>query len=254
MWISSRQIAPGFCPLESSLRFAYLVSDIVPVFQLSEDIIFPEVRFAEPDGLLAVGGDLSSARLLTAYREGIFPWYAQGEPILWWSPVPRLVLFPEQFHLPKRLARTIRQGKFKVTADTAFAEVIASCADLRQESGENTWITREMQAAYITLHRQGFAHSVESWQDGCLVGGLYGICLDRVFFGESMFSRVNDSSKVALAALVHHGEKIGIRMIDCQMTTAHLLRFGAREIGREPFQELLTRFIDRVVPQQPWQL
>ena len=226
----------------------------MPIFQLTDDIIFPAPEFAEPDGLLAIGGDLSAPRLITAYRQGIFPWYSEGEPILWWSPAPRLVLFPEQFHLPRRLARTIRKQVFEVTADTAFADVITSCGALREESGQGTWITKEMKNAYIHLHELGFAHSVECWFKGELAGGLYGVCLDRFFFGESMFSRKTDASKVALEALVRYAEEIGIRAIDCQMTTAHLLRFGSREIERQEFQELLDQFIQTIAPQKKWRL
>jgi leucyl/phenylalanyl-tRNA--protein transferase len=224
----------------------------MPVFRLNRDIIFPDPCLTEPDGLLAIGGDLSPARLLTAYRQGIFPWYSAGDPILWWSPMPRLVLFPKQFHLPKRLARTIRKQLFKVTADTAFARVIRSCAAIRQESGEGTWITDAMQQAYITLHEQGYAHSLECWFEEKLVGGLYGISLDRIFFGESMFSRKTDASKVALVSLVRYAEKTGIQAIDCQMTTQHLLSFGSQEIERDQFHELLERFIQRVQPQEKW--
>ena len=226
----------------------------MPVFQLTDDIIFPVPDFAEPDGLLAIGGDLSAPRLITAYRQGIFPWYSEGDPILWWSPAPRLVLFPEQFHLSRRLGRTIRQQVYQVSADTAFADVITFCGSLRKESGEGTWITKEMKDAYIKLFELGFAHSVECWFEGELAGGLYGVCLDRVFFGESMFSRKTDASKIALATLARYAEEIGIRAIDCQMSTAHLLRFGSREIEREEFQEILERFIQTIVPQKKWRL
>lgn len=226
----------------------------MPVFRLNKEILFPPTELAEPDGLLAVGGDLAPARLLAAYQQGIFPWYSSEEPILWWSPAPRLVLLPEEFHLPKRLARTIRQNIFQISTDTAFAEVIAACAGVREELGKGTWITKEMQAAYIRLHELGFAHSVECRVEGELVGGLYGVCLDRFFFGESMFSRQTDASKAALAALVSHAQRIGLRAIDCQMTTAHLLRFGSREMRREAFQELLDQFIQSIQPQARWQL
>ncbi len=222
----------------------------MPVFRLNKEVVFPPPELAEPDGLLAVGGDLTSARLLAAYELGIFPWYSGKEPILWWSPSPRLVLFPEEFHLPRSLARTIRRGIFQVSADTAFAEVIASCAKLREESG--TWISKEMQAAYIRLHELGFAHSIECRFEGELVGGLYGVCLDTMFFGESMFSQKADASKVALAALVSHAQRSGIQAIDCQMTTAHLLRFGSRELDRPAFQELLERLVQRIEPQERW--
>ena len=224
----------------------------MPVFRLPKEIVFPDPDLAEPDGLLAVGGDLSPARLLAAYQHGIFPWYSGKEPILWWSPAPRLVLFPEEFHLPRSLARTIRRGIFQVSADTAFAEVITACAKMREETG--TWITQEMQAAYIRLHELGFAHSIECRIDGELVGGLYGLCLDKMFFGESMFSRKSDASKVALAALVSHARRVGIRAIDCQMTTAHLLRFGSRELNREDFHSLLDQLIRRIEPQECWRL
>lgn len=226
----------------------------MPVFQLPDEIIFPDPQLAEPDGLLAIGGDLSAARLLAAYQQGIFPWYSEGDPILWWSPAPRLILLPEEFHLPKRLGRTIRKKIFEVRADTAFAEVIASCASIREESGEGTWITEDMRNAYIHLHELGFAHSLECWFEEELVGGLYGICLDRIFFGESMFSRKSDASKVALVGLVQYAEQLGIRAIDCQMTTSHLVRFGSREMNRREFHELLEQFIQRIAPQAPWRL
>ncbi len=226
----------------------------MPIFRLPDEYIFPDTQLAEPDGLLAVGGDLEPARLLAAYQQGIFPWYSEGEPLLWWSPVPRLILLPEEFHLPKRLARTLRKKVFEVRVDTAFAEVISSCAAIRRENEEGTWITEEMQRAYIHFHELGFAHSVESWCEGELVGGLYGICLDRIFFGESMFSRKSDASKVAFATLMSHAEQLNIRVVDCQMTTQHLLRFGSREVNREEFDDLLEQFIQKIVPQQSWQL
>ncbi|WP_084457001.1 leucyl/phenylalanyl-tRNA--protein transferase [Desulfogranum mediterraneum] len=219
----------------------------MPVFRLTQELIFPPPQLAEPEGLLAVGGDLSPERLLSAYRSGIFPWYSQGEPLLWWSPAPRLVLFPEEFHLPRRLARTIRQGRFRLTADTAFSAVIAACARTIRRDEPGTWITPEMQQAYIRLHELGHAHSIECWQGGKLAGGLYGVALDGVFFGESMFTRVRDASKVALAQLVHHAPGLGLAVIDCQMTTRHLLGFGAREVEREVFLSLLAQHI-RSIP------
>ncbi len=226
----------------------------MPVFRLNTDIRFPPPEMAEPNGLLAIGGDLSAPRLLEAYRLGIFPWYGEGEPLLWWSPAPRLVLFPNEFHLPKRLARTIRQQVFTITADTSFAEIIRNCARIRKQKREETWITTEMQQAYSHLHELGFAHSIECRHDGKIVGGLYGIAMGQIFFGESMFSRKTDSSKVALSALVSHALKTGIKLIDCQMTTEHLLQFGAREISREHWQKLLHRYITTTVPQKKWRL
>jgi len=224
----------------------------VPVFRLPEKNIFPDPDFAEPDGLLAVGGDLTPERLLAAYSQGIFPWYSEGEPILWWSTAPRLVLFPEEFHLPRRLARTIRQEKFSVTLDQEFGRIIRLCANSRTIRNEATWITDEMMDAYIRMHELGYGHSVECWQKGRLVGGLYGLVIDRVFFGESMFSLKNDASKVALVRLVDECRCRDIRMIDCQMTTSHLLRFGARELSRQEFSECLARWIQRITPPSAW--
>jgi leucyl/phenylalanyl-tRNA---protein transferase len=216
----------------------------MPVFQLSTEIIFPPPQLAREDGLLAVGGDLSEERLLLAYRHGIFPWYSPGDPILWWAPSPRLILEPAAFHLPRRLARIIRKGVFRVTMDTAFTEVIRACADIRLQQDERTWISPEMIEAFCRLHRSGQAHSVECWQAGELVGGLYGVSLGRVFFGESMFSRVADSSKVALAALCQQLAAWNFDMIDCQMKTPHLLRLGAREIPGAEFRQRLARAVD----------
>jgi leucyl/phenylalanyl-tRNA--protein transferase len=207
----------------------------MPVFVLSQELGFPPPRLATPEGLLAVGGDLSEERLLLAYRTGIFPWYSAGEPILWWSPDPRLVLYPQEFHLPRSLARTLRRREFDLSMDCAFAEVIAACGRLRRESGEGTWIVPEMIEAYGRLHAAGVAHSVEAWCGGELAGGLYGVSLGAAFFGESMFSRRPDASKAALAALVCHIRSLGLHWIDCQVTTGHLQRMGAREIPRERY-------------------
>lgn len=226
----------------------------MPVFYLHANDHFPDPSLAEADGLLAVGGDLSPMRLLTAYRQGIFPWYSKGDPILWWSPAPRLVLFPEQFHLPRRLKRTMNSGRFTVTADTAFAEVVKGCATASGRDKQGTWITGEMQRAYLVLHHLGYAHSIECWQEENLVGGLYGVCLDEVFFGESMFSVERDASKVALAVLVQQAQQRSIALIDCQMTTQHLLRLGSRELPRESFQALLAAHIHGCFPQKPWRL
>ena len=224
----------------------------MPIFRLPAEIIFPDPQLAEPDGLLAVGGDLAPGRILAAYQQGIFPWYSDGEPILWWSPAPRLVLLPEEFHLPKRLARTMRQNIFEVRADTAFAEVIASCAAVRRDAGEGTWITEEMQEAYIALHELGFAHSLESWHEGELVGGLYGVSLGKCFFGESMFTRATNASKVALVALVNYLKALDFSLIDCQITTAHLERFGAREISRARYLDELNKALNASTLRGKW--
>lgn len=197
---------------------------------------FPPVSAAlnEPNGLLAAGGALTPEWLIEAYRHGIFPWFNPGEPILWWSPNPRLVLIPDAIRISHSLRKTLRRGHFEVRFDTAFAEVIDACAAPR-EPGLGTWITAEMRCAYCRMHELGVAHSVESWRDGKLVGGLYGMALGSVFFGESMFSRESDASKVALAYLARFLRTRGYVMIDCQMTTAHLQSMGAREMPRSDF-------------------
>jgi leucyl/phenylalanyl-tRNA--protein transferase len=215
------------------------------VYQLIPEIpLFPPIEEAEDDGLLAVGGDLTKERLLGAYRRGIFPWYEVGQPILWWSPDPRLVLFPDELKISRSLRKVLRKEQFEIRFDTAFQAVIKSCADVRTKQGEGTWIIPEMQQAYTELHQEGFAHSVESWLDGKLVGGLYGISMGQFFFGESMFSTMNDSSKVALVALADFSQRVGIKLIDCQMTTPHLLSLGAREIKREVFLKMLKKHLE----------
>lgn len=224
----------------------------MPVFRLNEEVIFPRPSLAEENGLLAVGGDLSPERLISAYTLGIFPWYSQGDPILWWHITPRLVIFPEQFRIPKRLARYIRKPLFQVSLDCAFARVIESCAAVRTLQGEETWITDEMKEAYLRLHRLGYAHSVECWQGDKLAGGLYGVALDRVFFGESMFTTISNGSKVALASLVIYLRRRGFRLIDCQMTTEHLLQYGACEISGNEFRRYLNDYINTLSPDGKW--
>ena len=211
----------------------------MPVFRLGPEPIFPPVNLAEPDGLLALGGDLSTERLLAAYRQGIFPWYEAGGPILWWSPDPRLVLFCDELHMSRRPERTIRQGRFETRYDTAFAEDIRACALIPRAHEDGTWITREMQEAYIRLHQLGHAHCMESWRSGELVGGIYGVRVGRCFCGESMFHRETDASKVALAALATRLRAEGVGLIDCQVASEHLKSLGAREISRRRFLELL---------------
>lgn len=215
----------------------------MPIFRLTRDLIFPPVRYAEPDGLLALGGDLSAERLLLAYRQGIFPWYSEGLPILWWSPHPRLVLFPSELKVSHSLRRVIRKGAFEVTVDRAFAEVMRGCAEARRAGPDGTWIVPEMVEAYCRLHTLGHAHSVESWAGGELAGGLYGVAIGGVFFGESMFARKTDASKVALAHLVELLSTWGFELIDCQVTTAHLRSLGAREISRREFLARLEQAV-----------
>jgi leucyl/phenylalanyl-tRNA--protein transferase len=211
----------------------------MPVYRLTKDLIFPPPQNAEPDGLLAVGGDLSSDRLLLAYQMGIFPWYSNGVPILWWSPDPRLVLAPAEFHVSRRFARTLKQGRFKTTFDIAFPAVILACATARRAGQDGTWITPAMRRAYTRLHELGYAHSVESWLDGNLVGGIYGVSLGKCFFGESMFSYESNASKAAIAALVERLNHWQFRMLDAQVTTPHLLSLGAKEVPRKIFLEEL---------------
>ncbi len=204
---------------------------------------FPPVDQALPDpnGLLAIGGCLSERRLLAAYRQGIFPWYNPGEPILWWSPDPRMVLFPEELKVSRSLKKLIRKGKFQVSFDRAFEPVINACAAPR-EGSSGTWISQEIKLAYLGLHQSGVAHSAEAWLEGNLVGGVYGVALGRVFFGESMFHRVTDASKVAFVKWVGHLQRCGYRLIDCQIRTSHLASLGAREISRNDFNELLDQY------------
>ena len=225
----------------------------MPVYQLIPEVsLFPPTEEAEGDGLLAVGGDLTKERLLAAYSKGVFPWYEAGQPILWWSPDPRLVLIPEELKISRSLRKALRKQQFEIRFDSAFQQVIKACADVRTQQGEGTWIIPEMQQAYTELHQDGFAHSVESWLDGELAGGLYGISLGQCFFGESMFSTRNDSSKVALVALVEFSKQVGIKMIDCQMTTSHLLSLGAREIKRKVFLQNLKIHLEEPTLKGSW--
>ncbi len=215
---------------------------------------FPPVELAldEPNGLLAVGGDLSPARLVGAYRHGIFPWFNADQPILWWCPDPRAVLFPEHLHISRSLAKLIKKKPFHITVDRDFEAVLRGCAAPRPyETG--TWITPDMHQAYLKLHHMGFAHSVEAWQEGRLVGGLYGVAIGRVFFGESMFSRVNNASKVAFTYLVDQLKAWRYTLIDCQVSSAHLHTLGAVDIKRDIFIGLLRRHIDATVYPSAWQ-
>ena len=218
----------------------YLLDDI-------HKSIFPNVELAltEPDGLLAVGGDLSVERLTSAYQQGIFPWYSEGQPILWWSPDPRMVLQPRDIKISRSLAKTIRNKTFNVTFDTHFRNVITACSESRLEKGklqDETWILDEMIEAYVKLHEAGYAHSVECWQDDKLVGGLYGVAIGKVFFGESMFSRVSDASKVAFVTLAQQLEQWGFKLIDCQVYTSHLESLGASMITRKNFLIALKQY------------
>jgi leucyl/phenylalanyl-tRNA---protein transferase len=207
---------------------------------------FPPLSKAlrEPNGLLAAGGDLRPERLIQAYRHGCFPWFQDGQPILWWSPDPRTVLLPNNLHVSRSLAKVMRQGRYRVTFDQAFAEVIRACAAPRSYAAE-TWITSPMQDAYLELHQRGIAHSVEVWRDDLLVGGLYGLAMGQLFFGESMFSRADNASKVGFVTLVEHLKDWGFVLIDCQMPTEHLLSLGAQTISRTEFAGYLNAHLDQ---------
>lgn len=220
---------------------------------LHQNTPFPAVELAmrQPNGLLAAGGDLTLKRLLDAYRQGIFPWFNSDDPILWWSPDPRMVLFPHEFKLSKSLRKTLRHGSHEVRTDSAFTRVMRACAAPRAGQ-EGTWIQEEIVEAYKRLHDAGLAHSVETWQDGELVGGLYGVSLGRMFYGESMFSMQTDASKIALAHLVMQLKRWNFGMIDCQMNTPHLASLGAREIPRSEFLTLLQELTPYPDPASPW--
>jgi len=216
---------------------------------------FPPIAaaLAEPNGLLAAGGDLSPERLLVAYRSGIFPWYSEGQPILWWSPDPRMVLHVDELKVSRSLRKRVKAGTFEVRIDTAFREVIEACAEAPREGQRGTWITPDIVEAYCELHRRGYAHSVESWREGRLAGGLYGLALGRMFFGESMFARETDASKVALVHLVMKLRTLGVPIVDCQQETAHLAALGARPIPRARFAAHLAQLIHSSDPPPGWQ-
>lgn len=204
------------------------------VFALEKELYFPPVDFAEPDGLLAIGGDLSPERLLLAYKQGIFPWY-EGEYILWWCPDPRFVLFPGELKITKSMRNLLKKNAFDFTMNKSFRKVIHACKKIKRPGQKGTWITDEVEAAYIRMNEMGYAISAEAWKDGELAGGAYGLKIDNVFFGESMFSKISNASKYAFIKLVEHLKQLGVEMIDCQVYTEHLESLGARMIGRKEF-------------------
>lgn len=242
----------------------------MPVFRLDKSTLFPPVHLAEEDGLLAIGGDLSPRRLLAAYRLGIFPWFNPLDPLLWWSPDPRSVLFPSELKVHKSMRPVLNSGRFKITINKDFLGVITACreiprkprpehelcecspADLPQEGVPDTWITPAMWEAYVGLHQMGFAHSVEAWEDGVLVGGLYGVSIGKLFFGESMFALKPNASKAAFIYLVRKLEQAGFPMVDCQIHNPHLESLGAREIPRMEFLEYLQEYLSKEVPANFW--
>jgi leucyl/phenylalanyl-tRNA--protein transferase len=225
---------------------------VMPVFRLIDKPVFPSPRLASADGLLAVGGDLSQERLLCAYSMGIFPWYEEDQPILWWSPDPRLILVPDELRISRSLRKTINQEIFDVTYDTAFDEVIENCAKVHSSNAGSTWITEDMKRAYLRLHQSGFAHSVEVKYEGELAGGLYGVALGGAFFGESMFHLKTNASKIALVTLVQTLAASNFSLIDCQVTTQHLKSLGAREVPRSEFMAMLKKALELPTRRGRW--
>jgi leucyl/phenylalanyl-tRNA--protein transferase len=226
----------------------------MPVYRIPEELVFPPATEAEPDGLLGVGGDLRPERLLLGYASGIFPWYHDGLPILWHSPDPRMVLDPHDLHVPRSLGRSLRRGRYEIRLDTDFEGVIDGCAAGDRPGQDGTWITAEMRDAYCRLHTLGYAHSAEAWSDGALVGGLYGVALGGVFFGESMFALAADASKCAFVVLVRQLLRWGTALIDCQVHTGHLQRFGAREWPRSRYLARLEELIELPTNRGLWRL
>lgn len=218
----------------------------MPLFVLDKKIYFPPAHLADPGGLLAMGGDLSPERLLVAYQNGIFPWY-EKDPILWWSPDPRLVLFPDELKISKGVKPLLRRNEFDFTINKAFRQVIRNCKRIYRPGQEGTWITDEVERAYSKMHELGYAHSAEVWKNGELVGGFYGIKMGKIFFGESMFSKVSNASRYALIKYVPHLKQEGIELIDCQVYTEYLESFGARLIDRQNFRRLLKRLVSSTI-------
>lgn len=224
----------------------------VPYLDENHNFSFPSVRHATSEGIIAIGGNLSPGMLLSAYRQGIFPWYSEGDPIIWWSPDPRCVIFPSELHISRSSKKILRKGRFRVTLDTSFDDVINSCKKMPRPHQHGTWITDEMLRAYVRLHQLGFAHSIEVWEGTLLAGGLYGVSLGGCFFAESMFRRIPNASKIALIKLVKLCEALGFDMIDCQIPSPHLLNSGAREIPREAFINLLKKSLKKDTLRGNW--
>ncbi len=251
----SRDAAGGSAPtprLTATLHRRHGLRERAVIFRIPDRHVFPDPRLADPSGLLGVGGDLDPRRIRLAYRMGIFPWYSEGQPILWWSPDPRLVLFPGDLVVPRSLRKRLRKAPYRLTMDTAFDEVVARCASVPRPGQAGTWITDAMREAYGDLHRLGDAHSVEAWEGEALVGGLYGVVVGAAFCGESMFAVAPDASKIAFATLVRQLERWGCPLVDCQVHTEHLARFGAVEIPREAFLRRLDEASRGHLPPAPW--
>lgn len=217
----------------------------MPVYELTKELVFPPVSFSREDGLLAIGGDVTAQRLFVAYKSGIFPWYNPSQPILWWSPNPRFVLYPHQIKVSKSLKQAIKNKGFKVTYNTQFEQVISNCQQLERKGQDGTWITKPLKQGLIDFHHQGWAHSVEVWQNNQLVGGLYGIAMGKCFFGESMFTKVSDASKVGFVTLVKKLAQLDFHIIDCQVYTNHLETLGAVNIPRKNFIDILKQYVGK---------
>lgn len=224
---------------------------MIPWLHESDPFPPPSRALREPNGLLAAGADLTVPRLLDAYRRGIFPWYSEGEPVLWWTPDPRMVLLPRCLNVSRSLRKRLRRGDYTIRTDTSFEHVMRACAEPR-DGQSGTWISPEMVGAYVALHHAGYAHCVESWAGGVLAGGLYGVSIGRVFFGESMFTRASDASKVALVHLVRQLERWSFGLIDCQMSTPHLASLGAQEIARTDFMRAVEELVNYPTQKGPW--
>lgn len=222
------------------------------IFRIPDRHVFPEPELAEPNGLLGVGGDLDPNRVLLAYQLGIFPWYSEGQPVLWWSPDPRMVLHTSDLKVARSLGKRVRQGRYEITFDRAFAQVVEACGEVPRPGQSGTWITDDMLHSYVSLHEAGYAHSVEAWQDGELVGGLYGVSLGQLYCGESMFAKAPDASKVAFVHLVRQLARWGVPLVDCQVYTEHLARFGAVEIPRTHYLEQVHELVRGPHRPGPW--
>lgn len=229
-------------------NFVYVTQNKMAVFQLKNDFSFPPAHLSEPDGLLAVGGDLSLERLKLAYSQGIFPWFSGEEPILWWSPQPRFVLFPDELHVSNTMRQMLKKGIFKITYNQCFDKVVDNCSKIMRKDQDGTWITSGMKAAFIDFHEAGYAQSVEVWQDGELVGGLYGVGMGSCFFGESMFAKVSNASKAGFITFVNEFTKKGLELVDCQVHTPHLESLGAKMIDRDMFLALIKPRILKTAP------
>ncbi|MFT6818567.1 MAG: leucyl/phenylalanyl-tRNA--protein transferase [Myxococcota bacterium] len=225
----------------------------MPVFRLPNEHVFPPPHMADPSGIIAVGGDLHPDRVLLAYTSGIFPWYSDGQPLLWWSPDPRMVLRPAELKVQRSLKKRITRGDYRITFDTAFSDVLDECAETPRPDQDGTWLTKPLRAAFVDLHRRGIAHSVEAWHENTLVGGLYGLAIGGVFCGESMFARRSDASKVAFVHLVRQLQRWNFSLVDCQVHTPHLERFGAYETPRDVFLDEFHRLAAMPGRPGPWQ-